>query len=164
FCPFDSFKGMTIIGVVGDVRQRGPTYEPMPECYMTYAQHAFNGTTLSVVARTSGDPNALAESVRHLALQLSPEVPVKFTTIEATLSQNIATPRFRSLVFGIFAGLAVCLAMAGVYGVTAYSVGQRSKEIGLRIALGASTGSVFRLILGQGMVLAGIGLFLGLTS
>ncbi|HJY08989.1 MAG TPA: ABC transporter permease, partial [Bryobacteraceae bacterium] len=125
FCPFDSLKGMTIIGVVGDVRQRGPASEPMPECYMTYGQHAFNGATLSMVVRTVGDPNALAATVRRLARERSPDVPMKFTSMEALLSENVAAPRFRTLLFAVFAGLAVCLAMAGVYGVMAYAVGQR---------------------------------------
>jgi len=164
FCPFDSFHGMTIIGVVGDVRQRGPELDPMPECYMTYQQHPFNGATLSVVARTVGDPNTLAETLRRLARERAPDVPMKFTTMEAMLSENVAAPRFRTLLFAVFAGLAVCLAMAGVYGVMAYAVGQRSNEIGLRIALGASTGSVLRLIIGQGLVLAGLGLALGLAA
>jgi putative ABC transport system permease protein len=155
---------MAIIGVVGDVRQRGPEREPMPECYMTYAQHGFNGTSLSIVARTVGDPNPLAETLRRLAHERSPEVPMKFTTMEAMLSENVAAPRFRTLLFAVFASLAVCLAMAGVYGVMAYAVGQRSNEIGLRIALGASTGSVLRLILGQGLALAGLGLALGLAA
>jgi putative ABC transport system permease protein len=162
FCPFDSFQGMTIIGVVGDVRQRGPAPEPMPECYMTYEQHAFNG--LSIVARTAGDPNALTETLRRLVRDRSPDIPVRFTTMEATLSEKVAAPRFRTLLFAVFAGLAVCLAMAGVYGVMAFSVGQRSNEIGLRISLGASTGSVLRLILRQGLVLAGFGLALGLAA
>ncbi len=108
---------MTIIGVVGDVRQRGPEREPMPECYMTYGQHAFNGATLSVVVRTAGDPNTLADTVRRLARERSPDVPMKFTTMEAILSESVAAPRFRTLLFGVFAVLAVCLAMAGVYGV-----------------------------------------------
>jgi putative ABC transport system permease protein len=73
-------------------------------------------------------------------------------------------PRFRTLLFAVFAGLAVCLAVAGVYGVTAYAVGQRSNEIGLRIALGASPGSVLRLILRNGLALASIGLCLGLAA
>jgi len=163
-CPFDSFKGMTIIGVVGDVRQRGPEREPMPECYMTYGQHAFNGATLSVVVRTAGDSGALAETLRRLARERSPDVPMKFTTMEAMLSGNVAAPRFRTLLFAIFAGLAVCLAMAGVYGVMAYAVGQRSNEIGVRIALGAGTGSVLRLIIGQGLALVGLGLALGLAG
>jgi putative ABC transport system permease protein len=164
FCPFDSFQGMTIIGVVGDVRQRGPERDPMPECYITYQQHAFNGATLSVVARTVGDPNTLAETLRRLARERAPDVPMKFTTMEAMLSENVAAPRFRTMLFAVFAGLAVCLAMAGVYGVMAYAVSQRSNEIGLRIALGASTGSILRLIIQQGLVLAGLGLALGLAA
>jgi predicted permease len=164
FCPFDSFKGMTIVGVVGDVRQRGPEREPMAECYLPYSQHAFNGATLSLVVRTAGDPNALAETVRRLAREWAPDVPMRFTTMETLLSENVAAPRFRTLLLVVFAGLAVCLAMAGVYGVMAYAVGQRSSEVGLRMALGASTGSVLRLILGQGLTVAGIGLALGLAG
>jgi predicted permease len=163
FCPFDSAPAMTIIGVVGDVRQLGPARESMPECYMPYQQHQY-GTTLSIVARTAGNPTALSETVRRVTVERSPDVPMKFTTMEALVSENVAAPRFRSLLFAIFAGLAVCLAMAGVYGVMAYAVGQRSSEIGLRMALGASTGSVLRLILRQGLALAVIGLVLGLIA
>jgi len=119
---------------------------------------------LSMVVRTTGDPNALAETLRRLARQRSPDVPMKFTTMEAVLSENVAAPRFRTVLFAIFAGLAVCLAMAGVYGVMAYAVGQRTNEIGLRIALGAGTASVLRLVLGQGLALAGLGLALGLAA
>src|SRR5260221_14726209 len=75
-----------------------------------------------------------------------------------------AAPRFRTLLFAGFAGLALCLAIAGVYGVMAYTIGQRSNEFGLRIALGASTGSVVRLVLGQGLALASIGLAFGLAA
>jgi predicted permease len=164
FCPYDNFKPMIIIGVVGDVRQRGPALDAMPECYMSYRQHGFNGNALSIVARTAGDPAALEQTLRRLAHETSPDVPVKFTTMEARLSENIAAPRFRMLLFGLFAGLAVCLAMAGIYGVMAYAVGQRSNEIGLRMALGASAGSVLRMILGQGLSLASLGLLLGLAA
>jgi putative ABC transport system permease protein len=164
FCPFDSFQGMRIIGVVGDVRQRGPEYEPMSECYMPYGQHAFNGAALSLVVRTTGDPNALVQTLRRLAHENNPDVPMKFTTMEIMLSENVAAPRFRTVLFAVFAGSAVCLAMAGIYGVMAFTVGRRSNEIGLRIALGASTGSVVRLVLGQGLALAGIGLVLGLAA
>src|SRR5207253_10654322 len=149
FCPFDSLEGMKIIGVVGDVRQRGPESEPMPECYMPYLQHGFNGATLSLVVRTAGDPGTLAQTLRRLAHQINPDAPMKFTTMEAMLSEGVAAPRFRTILFAVFAGLALCLAMAGDYGVMAFTVGQRSKEFGLRMALGASTGSVVRLVLGH---------------
>jgi putative ABC transport system permease protein len=164
FCTFDSSEGMKIVGVVGDVRQGGPQSEPMPECYMPYMQHGFNGATLSLVVRTAGDPGLLEQTLRQLAHQTNPDAPMKFTTMEAMLSEGVAAPRFRTFLFAVFAGLALCLAVAGVYGVMAYTVGQRSNEFGLRIALGASTGSVVRLVVGQGMALACIGLVLGLAS
>jgi predicted permease len=163
FCPFDAAPAMTIVGVVGDVRQSGPAHEPLPECYMAYQQHQY-GTTLSIVARTAGNPIALSEAVRRVAHEKSPDVPLRFTTMEALVSENVAAARFRSLLFGLFAGIAVCLAMAGVYGVMAYAVGQRTSEIGLRIALGASTGSLLRQILLQALVLVVAGLTLGLAA
>ena len=164
YCPFDSDKGMTIIGVVGDVRQSSPSSEPMPECYMPYLQHAFNGASLSLVVRTADNPEALTQTLESLAHQINPDAPMKFTTMEAMLYEGVAAPRFRTFLFAVFAGLAMCLAIAGVYGVMAYTIGQRSNEFGLRIALGASPGSVVRLVLGQGLALASIGLALGLAA
>jgi putative ABC transport system permease protein len=164
FCTFDRPDGMTIVGVVGDVRQRNPAIDPMPECYMPYLQHSYNNNTLNVVIRTAGDPNALAGTVRRVVAEISPEVPVSFTTMEAAVSERVEDPRFRALLFGVFAALAVCLAMAGVYGVMAYAVEQRSREIGVRMALGADRMSVLRLILGQGLIHACAGLVLGLAG
>ncbi|HEY3458148.1 MAG TPA: FtsX-like permease family protein [Bryobacteraceae bacterium] len=100
-------------------------------------------------------------TLRPRVHQLSPEVPLKFTTMEASLYEQVAAPRFRTLLLTIFAGLSLCLAIAGVYGVTAYVVGQRSNEIGLRMALGATPGNVLRLILRQGVALAVAGMALG---
>jgi putative ABC transport system permease protein len=106
----------------------------------------------------------LAESLRKKVRDRSPEVPLKFTTMEAALAEDVAAPRFRTLLFVVFAGIAVCLAMAGVYGVMAYVVGQRLNEIGLRMALGASQGNVLGMVLKQGLALAGAGVMLGLAG
>lgn len=131
---------------------------------MPYEQHPRPSTDLSILVRTAADPRILADAMRRKVREHSPDVPARFTTMEASLSENVAAPRFRTLLLGIFAGLAVCLAMAGVYGVMAYMVGQRSGEIGLRMALGASSGDVLRLVLRQTLRLAAIGLGLGLIG
>jgi putative ABC transport system permease protein len=164
FCSWDRKGGMTIVGVVGDARQRDPGLDPMPDCYMPYRQHAYNSNTLNVVARTAGDPMALADTVRRAAAEIAPDVPVAFTTMDATLAKRMEEPTFRAILFVVFAGVAVTLAMAGVYGVVADAVQQRSREIGLRIALGASRDMVRRMILGQCLLLAGIGSVLGLVG
>ncbi|HTB14469.1 MAG TPA: ABC transporter permease [Bryobacteraceae bacterium] len=163
-CGLDSPKPMRIVGVVGDVRQMGPASEPWPEIIMPYEQHPYYSRALFVTMRTSGDTTALSEVLRRKVRERSPDVPVKFTTMEASLAENVAAPRFRTLLFLVFAGLAVCLAMAGVYGVMAYVVGQRLNEIGLRMALGASQGDVLGMVLKQALTLAGAGVVLGLAG
>jgi len=164
YCGLDSMNPMKIVGVVGDVRQHGPAQPPSPEIYMAFQQHPLPATDLSVLVRTSFEPSALSEALRGKVHKLSADVPVKFTTMEASLTENVAGPRFRTLLLGIFAGLAVCLAMAGVYGVMSYVVGQRANEIGLRMALGANPGDVLRLVLRQAAVLTGTGLVIGLAG
>ncbi len=166
FAGFDALdKPMKIVGVVGDVRQWGQEKKPGAEIYMPYQQHVSGaGSTLCVVARTAAAPEAMVNTLRRTVRGISPDVPLKFSTMEASLYEEIAAPRFRTLLLGIFAGLSLALAMAGVYGVTAYVVGQRSSEIGLRIAMGATPGDVLRLLLRHGMKLAGAGMALGLAS
>jgi predicted permease len=162
-CGYDfPDKPMTIVGVVGDVRTLGPATPPWPEIYMPYEQHPSGD--LQLLVRTAANPLALAETLRRMVHDRDPNVPVKFSTLEKNLAENVAAPRFRTLLLGIFAGLAVCLAMAGVYGVMAYAVGQRSNEIGLRMALGASQGDVLGLVLRQGLVYVALGLALGLAG
>ncbi len=164
FCGMDSLKGMKIVGVVGDVRQRGPAGQAQPEIYMPYGQHPKVSTGMNVVVRTANVPAAVFELMRRKASERSPDVPVKFTTLETLLAENVSAPRFRTLLLGVFAALAVCLAMAGVYGVMSYVVGQRTNEIGLRMALGASPGSVVRMVMRQGLTLVAVGLLVGLAG
>ena len=162
FAGFDSFdKPMKIVGIVGDVRQWGRARKPDAEIYMPYEQHPGAGSSLYVVVRSEISPEVLTNALRQKVHQLSPDAPVKFTTMEASLYAEVAAPRFRTLLLSIFAGLSLCLAIAGVYGVTAYIVGQRSNEIGLRMAMGATPQHVLRLILRHGMVLAAAGMVLG---
>jgi putative ABC transport system permease protein len=164
YCGLDSMNSMKIVGIVGDVRQSGPAREPSPEIYMPYEQHPQPSTSLNVLVRTSIEPGTISPAVREKIYELSAEVPVKFTTMEALNAEGVAAPRFRTLLLGIFAGLAVGLALAGVYGVMSYVVGQRSNEIGLRMALGASPRDVMRLILRQTLLLAGAGIVIGLAG
>jgi hypothetical protein len=135
---------MKIVGIVGDVRQWGPAKKPGPEIYMPYEQHTSGaGSSLYVVVRTGASPEALTNTLRRRVHELSPDAPLKFTTMEASLYEEVAAPRFRTLLFSIFAGLSLCLAIAGVYGVNAYVVGQRSNEIGLRMAMGETRDKCF---------------------
>jgi predicted permease len=161
-CGLDSPEPMRIVGVVGDVRQYGPAVAPWPEIYMPYEQHPYFAVAFNIVVRTTDD--SLAGSLRRMVRERAPDVPVQFTTMEASLSKNVAAPRFRTLLFLAFAVLAVCLAMAGVYGVMAYVVGQRLNEIGLRMALGASQGDVLRMVLKQGLLLTVLGVAFGLAG
>ncbi len=165
FAGFDSDKPMKIVGIVGDVRQSGPARKPDEEIYMPYNQHILGaGTNLTVVIRTATEPEALINTLRRTVHGLSPNVPLKFTTMEKSLYEEVAAPRFRSVLLGIFAALSLCLAITGIYGVTSYVVGQRSNEIGLRMAMGATSGQVLRLILRNGIALAGLGMALGLVG
>ena len=161
---FDNQTPMKIVGIVGDIHQWGPAREAWPEIYMPFEQHPRASTSLRILVRVAGPSGPIAEAMRQKARELSVDVPVRFTTMEESLAKNVAAPRFRTLLVGVFAALAVCLAMAGVYGVMAYVVGQRVNEIGLRMALGATTGNVMRLVLKQGLTLGAIGLAVGLAG
>ncbi|MCU1238043.1 MAG: hypothetical protein JWP63_6010, partial [Candidatus Solibacter sp.] len=160
-CGLDSPKLMTIVGIVADTRPADPSSPPHPAIYMPHWQHPSYGRNMSIVVRTQGEPMAMAEALRRKVREVNSEMPVKFTTMEARLAQTVASPRFRGILLGVFAGLAVLLAMAGIYGVMAYMVGQRTSEIGLRMALGAGRPSIVRMVLQAGGRLAAWGLALG---
>jgi putative ABC transport system permease protein len=164
FCAFDSKEPMTIVGVVGDVRQYGPALEASPECFMPYLQHGYNAGTLSVVVRTSGDPLLLAEAMRQKARERAPDASVKLATMDALLDEHLAAPRFRALLVALFGAVALGLALIGIYGVMAYTVAQRAREIGVRIALGATSSNVVWMMLRRGTRLVAAGLVAGLLG
>jgi putative ABC transport system permease protein len=153
---------MTIVGVVADVRTYGPALPPQPELYMPYEQHPGPASALNVIVRTEAqDPLALAGTLHRRVQTANPDVPVRPTTMEAMLGLESATPRFRTSLLVVVAAVALLLALAGVYGVMAYSVNQRVPELGVRIALGATPMAILRLVVGQGARLAALGLAVG---
>jgi putative ABC transport system permease protein len=160
-CGLDRKGWMTIVGVVGDVRHDSPSKAPRAEIYMAYQQHPWVSDEMDILLRTNGDP-AVTREAQKLAGALNPEVSLAFSTMDTYLAESISTPRFRTVLMGAFAALAGLLAMAGVYGVMAYAVSQRVSELGLRVAIGASTRDILRLVLGQALRVTCIGIALGL--
>jgi putative ABC transport system permease protein len=162
-CGLESLRWMTIVGVVGDTRQDSPASSLGPTLYMPLLQQPYHGNEVQVVMRTAVSPASLIDPVRRTMRSLNPETATKFTTLEAMVSNSIATPRLRMMLGALFAGLALLLAMAGMYGVMSYATTQRIAEFGVRIALGASPRSVVTQVLGGAARMAGLGAAIGLA-
>jgi predicted permease len=159
----DSRTWVTIVGIVGDVRA-SPATAPGPEIYMPLQQHPTRGNEVEVVVRTSVPPASLSGAVRQKVQAALPETATEFTTMQSMLADSVATPHFRTILLGVFAALALLLAMAGVYGVMAQVTAERTAELGVRLALGATPGGVMWLILRKAGLLAVIGLAIGLAG
>jgi predicted permease len=161
-----------IVGIVGNVRENGLTdsnqgvmYVPAGQVTDGLTRLANNVLALSWVVRTSQEPTALATAIQREFLAVDAQLPVaKFRTMEAVISESTARSNFNMLLLTIFASTALLLAALGIYGLMSYSVEQRTQEIGIRVALGASGSDMLRMVIGRGLLLAGIGLAVGLAA
>jgi len=162
--PNNQVPWMTIVGIVGDVKQSLAT-EASSEMYIPYRQAdaMLPIFTMSLVLRTANDPHSEASALRSAVHDLNPNQPlVNFRTMQENIATSVSDPRFRTMLLGIFAASALLLSIIGLYGLMAYSVAQRTAEIGIRLALGAQRGDVMKMIIGDGLKLVLIGVALGL--
>jgi putative ABC transport system permease protein len=154
---------MTIVGVVGDIKSEGFDQPEQPHLYFPAFQNP--GYAMAVYLRADGDPKSLTQALRREVQSVDPNLPVfGERTMEDVVSASLAQRRFALQVVGGFGVLALLLAGVGVYGVVAYSVSQRTREIGIRLALGASSGAILRWVFKQGMKLTLLGTVVGLVG
>lgn len=153
---------MEIVGVVGDTRWQDPM-QPAPPVFFTPSTQGW-GNSLAILARTSVDERSLVSTLRTLLNEADPTVPIQFETLEELFGARLTYPRFRTQVIGLFAGVAAFLAAVGIFSVLAYLVGQRTRELAVRRALGASAANVIGLIMAPGLRLVAAGLVLGLAG
>jgi ABC-type antimicrobial peptide transport system permease subunit len=155
--------GGEIVGVVGDVRQTSLDRERTPHLYMSSAQRPLN--EYDVVVRSTLPPAAVYAAARSVLQRLDPQIPMNGArTLGSIVDASLGQRRFYLMLLSLFAAVSMALAVVGIYGVIAYGVQQRRREIGIRLALGASVRRVMTMILSDGLRLVGVGVVLGLVG
>ncbi|MCM3900452.1 MAG: ABC transporter permease [Pyrinomonadaceae bacterium] len=159
----DGQSWISIVGVIGDVKQLGLDSSAKPEVYFPYLQ--VSEPSMSLVVRTASDPLSLAAAVKNQIQTIDKDLPIdEAKTMQQLLAESVSGRRFNMLLLSVFALVALVLAVVGIYGVMSYTVTQRTHEIGIRVAIGAQSRDVFRMVIGQGMMLAMIGVAFGLVG
>jgi putative ABC transport system permease protein len=155
----------TIVGVVADVHYDSLSATPVPVVYVPFAQGSEGTTTMYLVARARTSPRDLAPAIRGRIREVDPDVPASsILTMDDRVSASLAQPRLQAAVLGTFALLALVLAAVGTYGVMSYATRQRTREIGIRMAIGAGSRAILALFLGRGFALVGTGLAAGVVG
>jgi putative ABC transport system permease protein len=161
--PEPGARWMTIVGIIGDLKTGALDDQPMPQYYTPQAQEAPG--SMIVVLRTAGDPLQLAREASGVVRALDPDVPVyQVGTMEQRISDAVGQPRFQAVLLALFAAVALFLAAVGIYGVVAHATAQRTKEIGIRMALGADAARVIATVLADGLRPVAAGIVLGLAG
>jgi len=159
----DGESWISIVGVVADIKRMGLDTTAKPEVYFPYLQ--VPSPSMSVVARTTTEPLSLVGGVKNQIQTIDKDLPVgEWKTMQQVLSESNSGRRFNLVLLTVFAAVALILAIVGIYGVMSYAVTQRSHEIGIRMAIGAQSRDVFRMVVGEGMILALIGIGFGLVG
>ncbi len=153
---------LTIVGIVGDIHEYGLDTPPRPTVYVNLFQRPRAATTLTMLS--DADTRLVASAARGILQDLNPEIPARFRTFSQVYSASLGSRRFNVILIGFFGITALLLATTGVFGVMAYSVSRRTREIGVRVALGAATGDVLKMILDQGLRTIFIGVAIGITG